>query len=209
MKLVVIGATGRVGRQVVEQALAMGHEVIAVVRRPEAMTVRHDRLDVVRGDVLDPASLEKPIAASDAVISVVGSPDRKTTLVYSSGVVNIARAMDASGVRRLVCLSSIRVEPPRDRLVSWLLNRFIVQKVLRNRLLDMERMELELRHSDLDWTVVRLPDLHDGPRTGRYRTAVNGRVRHARSLSRADVADYVLAHLGDESTFRAIVEVAG
>ena len=101
MKLVVFGSTGGIGSKVVEQALAAGHEVTAVARQPSAITIRHERLKVIAGDVLDERSVRGPIVGQDVVVSALGARDLKPTSIYSEGVANIMQAMQAAQVRRI------------------------------------------------------------------------------------------------------------
>jgi putative NADH-flavin reductase len=209
MRLVVFGATGGTGREVVVQALAAGHEVTAVARRPEAFDLQHERLRVARGDVLDAASAAAAIAGHDAVASAVGPRDRGPTRIYSEGAANLVRGMRAAGVRRAVLVSAIGIDPEVDLPFPLdLVMRFAVRPMLRESYADALRMEDELRGSDLDWTIVRAPLLTKGPHTGRYRTSVATHLRHAVRISRADLADYVLALVPDASTHRAWVELA-
>jgi NAD(P)-dependent dehydrogenase (short-subunit alcohol dehydrogenase family) len=84
MNLIVFGATGGTGRQVVAQALTAGHAVTAVARRPDALAIRHDRLAVLHGDVLEPATLAQPLAGQDAVVSALGVRSRAPTTVFST-----------------------------------------------------------------------------------------------------------------------------
>jgi putative NADH-flavin reductase len=210
MRLAVFGATGGTGRLLVAQALAAGHQVTAVARRPSAVGDRHGRLEVVRGDVLDPSTIERAVAGHDAVVSALGAADRAPTTVYSEGTGNVARAMRAAGVRRLACVSSggLETDHPHAPLPQRLVTKLLVQRLYKNVFADMARMEEELERSGLDWTVVRAPMLMDGPRTGRYRTAASGHLHRPGRISRADLADYVLAHLPDPGSYRAKVEIS-
>ena len=206
MKLVVFGATGGIGAQVIEQAVAAGHEVTAVARRPEAVTLRHEHLEVVRGDVLEPETLRGPIAGKDAVISAVGARDRGPTTVYSQGVANIVKAMQSAHVRRLFCISASGLEP--GPLWQRLIAKPILWTVLKESYSDLERMETLVKRSNVDWTIVRPPRLTDGPRTGKYQVALNTHLHNGMILSRADVADYILTPLGDIQSRCAVVELA-
>src|SRR5947209_4729636 len=104
--LLVIGATRHTGKHLVQQALAAGHTVTALARDPARLDVQHERLSVVRGDVLDPATLAPAMAGQDAVISSIGVTSRGPTTLYSDGMRHIIQAMHATGVKRLVAVSA-------------------------------------------------------------------------------------------------------
>jgi len=212
VKLTIFGSTGGTGRQLVTQALAAGHHVVAVARRPEAVTTTHERLRVVRGDALDPSSIEKAVTDADAVVSALGIGYRRTaTQVYSVGTMNVMAAMrkgNAAG-RRLLCVSTIGLVIPADGpVLQRLIFRQVLHRLLRKPYEDMSRMEHAVRRSGLDWTIVRAARLTNGPHTGRYRVAVNQGLPGSWSISRANLADYLLAHLGDRTSYQATVEVA-
>ncbi|MER7132406.1 NAD(P)-dependent oxidoreductase [Streptosporangium saharense] len=208
MKLIVFGATGGTGLQVVVRALDAGHDVTAVVRDP-AKLGGDTRLTVLRGDVLEPASWWRDVGGHDAVLSCLGSRDRgHPTTVYSRGTANIIGAMDGTGVRRLLCLSSAGLEIPRGTpLAQRLVTRFVIQRLYRYGYADMAVMERLVRASAVDWTIIRPPMLTDGPATGRRRAAIDGHLEGLRSVSRADLADYMLGHVGDRATWGRTVEV--
>lgn len=206
MNIIVFGSNGGIGRNVVEQALAAGHTVTAVARRPESVTLQHPQLVVRRGDVLDPASITPLFAGQEAVVSAVGAPARAATVVYSDGVGNILQAMPLAGVRRLMCISATGLEPghPVQRVIA----RTVLWTLLRSMYTDLACMEERVKSSPVDWTIIRPPRLTDGPRTGHYDTALNQHLPNAWSISRADLADYIVRHLDDRTTYRAWVEVA-
>src|SRR5581483_9535304 len=206
MRIVGFGATGGIGQQVVEQALNAGHEVTAVARRPAAVTIQHPCLEVVAGDVLQPATIGQAVAGKDAVLSSLGARDRGPTSVYSEGVTNIMRAMQAARVRRLICISASGLEP--GPLIQRLFARPLLWTFLKNMYTDLALMETLVKRSSLDWTIVRPPRLTDGPRTGRYQIATNRQLSRIWTISRADVADYMLAHLTDPSSYCGVVEIA-
>ncbi|MFI6522763.1 NAD(P)-dependent oxidoreductase [Spirillospora sp. NPDC050679] len=206
----VFGGTGGTGRQVVEQAVAAGHDVTVVARGPARVTTRGAA--TVPGDVLAPQSWRAALAGHDAVLSCLGSTDRgRPTTVYSEGTANILNAMRDGGVRRVLCLSSAGLEiAPGTRLGRRLVTRLVIQRLYRHGYADMARMERALAAvDDLDWTVVRPPMLTDGPLTGDYRVAENGHVAKARSVSRADLAHYLLACATGDAPRRAVVEISG
>jgi putative NADH-flavin reductase len=208
VRLTVFGATGRTGKLVVEQALAAGHEVTALARNPAAVPER-DRLTVQQGDVLDPAAVERAVAGNDAVVSALGVADRKPTTVFSEGVGNMLRAMKATGTTRIVALSADGVEEnPNVNLGQRLVTKLVVARIFRSRWEDMLRMERELAGSDADWTAIRAPGLKDGQRTGKYRISNGAPIKDSSRISRADLADYILAHLDDTAAYRQIVGVS-
>lgn len=210
MKLVVLGGTGRIGRQVVRRALARGHRVVAAARRPEAMAVEHENLTTAAADVLEADSLYGPLAGADAVIFVVGLPGRSSTIVRSVGIVTVAKVMEDSGVSRLVALSpSAAVISPRAPLARRLWLRYFVHKAYRNPFLDAERMEDELRYTRADWSVIRGSALRDGPPVSRYRVVPDGLVERERPVSIGDFADYVVLHTVDPTARRDVVTVTG
>lgn len=205
MKVTVFGATGGTGKEVVAQALAAGHEVTAVARNVDAVTPR-DGLTVLRGDVLDLASVEQAVAGSDAVVSVLGVADRRSpTKLYSEGVGNMLRAMKASGTKRIIALSADGVEPnPAVNIGQRLVIALVVARILKHLYGDMLEMERALADSDTDWTVVRPPRLSDKEHTGTYSVST-GEPGPSSGISRADLADYIVTRLADEESYQKLV----
>ncbi|WP_028548554.1 NAD(P)-dependent oxidoreductase [Paenibacillus sp. UNC451MF] len=209
MKILVFGATGGTGRQVVEQAIQLGHDVTVIARKPEAVDIRNERLEVVRGNVLDLSSFSQWIAGKDAVLSALGVNHRKPTTVYSEGAGNIIKAMQGAGVRRLISLSSSGLDiPPDTPLMQRLVIRLVIQQMYKYAYEDMTRMEEKVRKSGLDWTVIRPPRLTNGSKTGKYRTAFNKPLPKARGISRADLADYMIKSVTDSSSYQSVVEIS-
>lgn len=204
MKIVVFGSTGGTGAQVVEQALAAGHDVVAVARRPDALTTRHENLTVLQGDVLDPATLAGRLDGSEAVLSALGSHSgREPTTVYSQGMRNIRAAMGAAGVRRVVAISAVPVSAPSEKsFVDRYLAHPLLGLFFRGSYDDLRRMEADLQGAtDVDWTVLRPPRLVDGPPTGTYRIAAGQQIAGARDIRRADLAAAMLDVVDDRSFF--------
>ncbi len=206
MNIMVFGATGGTGRHVVEQALAAGHCVTAVARRPEAIETKHERLKVVQGDVLEVETVKRPVVGQEAVVSVLGVHHLNETNLYSQGVINIIAAMKATGVRRLLCLSANGLDPG-----PWWqqhLARPILWWAFKHSYSDLVKMEAAVTTSGLDWTILRPPRMTDGPRRGQYQSAINKHLTSGWQIARADVADYIVKHLDDAATYCALVEVA-
>ncbi len=211
MKLTVFGATGRIGEQVVRQALDAGHKVTAVVRDPARFDVRHPALEVATvAGLTDPEVLRPALEGSDAAISGVGPRGRKDGPVASSATRGILRAMEASGVRRFVAVSAVPVGPVPEG-ESFVNRRILlpfISAFARDVYADLAAMEDEIRRSTTQWTIVRPPKLNNKPLTGRYRTSVGGNVPRGYAISRADVAHAMLAALDDPATVRQAVGIA-
>jgi putative NADH-flavin reductase len=202
MKLLVFGATGGTGKEIVAQALERGHFVTAFARNPAAMTTNHENLKVVQGDVLDYPSVEAAMEGQNAVLSALGARSLGRTTLLSEGTQNIFRAMKRHGVRRFVCESSLGVGDSKGQL-GWFFDFVVLPLVLRNIYRDKEVQEQHIKESDLDWIIVRPAALTNGPRTGVYRTEFK---RTGGSfipkISRADVADFMLKQLADNTYLR-------
>ena len=202
MKIAIFGSTGGTGRELVKQALGQGHHVRAQARNPEKLEgLEHPELEVIRGDVLDPADVERAVAGQEAVLCAIGVGAERTTL-REDGTRNIVDAMKETGVSRLVCLSSLGVGDSRANL-PFFTKYVIVAIFLRHAFADHERQEAIVKKSSLDWTIVRPPHLKDGPRTGEYRHGFPPTDRNIQAkLSRADVADFMLKQLTGDTYIR-------
>jgi len=220
MKLTIFAATGGIGRQVLAQAIAAGHDVTAVVRNP---TKLNGEVHVVGADLStpDPAVLESAVRGADAVISALGAVSTSDLGVAWQGTRAIVRAMQATGVRRIVVVSAApistvpspgRPHPPRhdpgDGFFMRHLLSPLIKVVLRKHYADLARMEDVLRESGLDWTVIRPPRLTDAAATGAYRTAYGQNLRHGVVISRADVAQFMLCALARRETIRQAIGIA-
>jgi len=204
MRLLIIGATGGTGRLLVAQALERGHQVTALARKPASVRLQHERLRVVGGDVLDYASVERAVRGQDAVLSALGHkrwfyPNR----ILSDGTRNLLRAMEALGVRRFVCETSLGVGDSRGRMGLYY-TLFVIPFILPLYYWDKSRQERLIRASPLDWTIVRPGVLTNGPRRGRYRHGprVGSWIWTVR-ISRTDVADFMLNQLTDDTYLRS------
>jgi putative NADH-flavin reductase len=220
MKLTIFAATGGVGRELLEQAVAAGHDVTAVVRNPNKLT-REVRTVTADLATADPAVLESALAGSNAVLSGLGPHSNSDAGVASQGTRPIVEAMRATGVRRIVVVSAApvatvrspgRPNPPRRDPGDGFFMRYVgnqIAKTLFGKVYDdLALMEDVLRESGLDWTAVRPPKLTDKPLTGRYRTAFGQNVRGGWSASRADVAHFMLSALDRPETIRQVIGIA-
>ncbi|ADI06794.1 NmrA family protein [Streptomyces bingchenggensis BCW-1] len=210
MKLAIFGANGPTGRQATEQAIAEGHTVTAVTRRPESFPLSDPRLRVVGADVLDSGAVERTVAGQDAVISTLGVPyGRSPVTVYSGGMAHITRAMTEHGVRRLVCVSSTVLfetpAPGEGLFFRKVLEPFIVRFVGRTVYDDMRRMEEVVSESEHEWTVIRPAGLFDAHAVSDYRVSASR--LPGRFTSRADLGNALLRQAVDGHHVRAFIDV--
>jgi putative NADH-flavin reductase len=202
MRLLIFGSTGGTGRELIAQALEQGHEVTAFARDPARLGLTHLKLTIAQGDVLDYASVERAVRGQDAVVSALGTRKLGKTDLLSSGTGNIIRAMEAAGVRRFVCESSLGVGDSRGQLGA-LYTYFVIPLFLRNIYADKEVQERIIRESSLDWVIVRPAVLTNGPRTRIYKAGFNNADRSIEGkISRADVADFMLKQVKDDAYLR-------
>ncbi len=206
MNLSVFGATGGVGREVVTQALDAGHHVTAYVRNPVKLTATHPDLTVITGELTDRDAVQRAVHGADAVISALGpSLDRKATgMPLIDGTRTIVDAMRAEAVERYIGMATPSLRDPRDgssllgRLVPFM-GRTFLKRAYRE-LLDMSRIVTD---SELDWTIARFTRPTDGARTGTIRAGYLGRDKIRASITRADIATFLLDQTTDTRFHRA------
>ena len=209
-KLTIFGASGGTGRKLVEQALAAGQDVEAVVRDPGSLVVQHPRFSMAVADVLDPRAIEASVADADAVLSALGPRKGGSADITAAGVASILQAMKATGVRRIVAISAAPVEPvtAADPLLYRLIGRRLLWRFFGDTYRGLQTMERTLAESGADWTVVRPAQLTNGPLTGKRRLLLDHSRFGAARVSRADVADVMLQALDDPSTIGGFARVA-
>jgi putative NADH-flavin reductase len=209
--VLVLGASGPLGRQVVEQAIARGHAVTAFMRDPAGYEAPNG-VSVVQGDVLDAASLAQALPGQDAVVWAVGGPNTKEGRAAvpdtcERGTRHLIEAMKSAGVRRLVAVSVWGVGDSRDR-APLPIRLIVFDRVIRDEIEDKTRQEELLRASDLDWTIVRPPRLNDKPATGTFRQAEELKFKARSELSRSDLAAFMVEELGRGDYVRKSVEIS-
>ncbi|HEV2235736.1 MAG TPA: NAD(P)H-binding protein [Ktedonobacterales bacterium] len=221
MKLTIFGATGGIGRNLLDQALAAGHDVTAVVRRPESLGATRARL--VSADLLvaQPETLAAALTGADAVLSALGPRSTADANIASRGTRAILQAMRATGVRRIVAVSAGpvgtvpspgRPHPPKHDPGDGFVVRSVLTPILKAALskqyADLALMEDLLRDSGLDWTVIRPSQLINRSVTGVYRTASTRNIRRGLRIARADVADLMLRVITRPETIGYAMRIA-
>ena len=198
-KIALFGGSGRTGQHFLEQALAEGYDVRALVRDPKKISQQSDQLKLIVGDVLQPEGVDKTVQGSDIVVSLFGHVKGSPEWLQTNGTKNIISAMQKHGVERIISLSGGGLPFPEkdepkfaDRLIRGIM-KIAVPKVLKDAI---EHAKV-LRESDRKWVIVRAPRLTDGERVGEYREGWVG-VNASTKISRADLADFILKQVEDE-----------
>jgi len=207
MKMLVLGATGATGLQIVRLATERRHSVTAFVRSPERLLPFQDRIAIRQGDLLDPEQLSRVMKGHEAVLSAFGPRvpiSKEDTTLLQRFAVALTGAMQHAGVRRLAVESVAflfrnAIAPP-----AYFLGRLLFPEIVS----DSAAMEQAITESDLDWTIVRPPKLTDQPATGSYRVGVGHLPRFGFNISRADVADFLIKSVENPSAIHKIYGVS-
>jgi len=208
LRILVLGANGGIGRQVVELALKTGHHVTALLRNPANLPLTHTNLEVVKGDIMQPATFEGYLQNQQAVISAIGVKGTGPTTLYSEGNRNLLNAMKKAGIGRAFFISASAIEiSPVLPFYARFAAKYIVQRILRNMYADIRTMEKLVKESDTNWTIMRPPRLTNKPATGHYRFAINHFLKNSLSISRADVAHFMIHNINNEATRKATIEI--
>jgi len=203
MRLLILGATGGTGRELVRQATERGHQVTAFVRSPPKLGPFLDFVSVLRGDPRSVPDLRAALAGHDAVLSALGPPGPGPTTILRAAARSTVEAMQSEGPRRLIIVSAAVL------FELGILGSLLRWTLLKNVAEDSAEMERIVSGSGLNWTIARPPRLTNGPLTGRYRVE-NERLPDASalaSISRADVAQFLLSELEQNTHVHHIVGI--
>lgn len=203
MRITIFGATGETGRQLVEQALAAGYQVVAYVRNPSKLNTKHENLTIVQGELADQAIIERAVSAADAVISVLGPRGGSKGKPITRGMQNIIEAMKKQGVRRLIISSTLSAKDPNDLpdfKAKALVN--LVKLTMHAAYEEIVSVADTVRKSDLDWTIVRLTTLNNNPKSGKVRVGYLGKGEVGLRISRADLAEFMLKQVQNTKYLR-------
>lgn len=207
MKLVVLGATGGTGLEIVRQAITAGYAVTAFVRSPDRLQPFRNSIDIRQGDLLSKSELQEILAGQDAVLSAFGprvpvaKGDENLLQTFAAA---LTQAMLAAHVKRLVMESVAFLFKDALFPPAYLLGKLLFPAVVK----DAAAMEQIVQNSPLDWTLVRPPRLTDHPRSGNYRARQGHLPRFGLSISRADVADCFLKAVADRTTVKKVLGIS-
>ncbi len=222
MKLVILGATGGVGHHLVASATSRGDDVLIVARDttrlPDHWACRVAEIDLATAQ---PKSLQTAVAGADAVLSALGARGAADHGILAAAATQVLAAMQETGVRRYLGISAAPVSttpsparptPPRHDPGDDLLTRTVMMPIVKRLFApvyaDSALMEDAVRASGLDWTIVRPPRLTNKRGTGHYRTSIDQNVRRGRSISRPDLAQFMLDAISQPYTVGHTIGIA-
>lgn len=207
MKIIIIGASRGIGRQAVKAALEAGHTVTAFSRDPGVLDIKHSRLLLKPGNVLNAEGLEQAIAGHDAVICALGLPTLqaigpplvKRSYVLSTGTSNILAAMKTKGIKRLICVTAIGAGDSVGQCT--LMARLALRHGLKWLFSQKDQQEQLIRDSGLKWTIIRPTALTNGRARG---SLVGEDLRSGllTQVSRADVAEFMVKIISQSDSYR-------
>ncbi len=211
-KVLIIGASKGIGLETVKRALKAGYSVRAVSRSATAIRLRDPKLEKLDGDALSRDTVEHALVGVDAVIQTLGAPSAPPqifsgTRLFSAATRILVDAMEASPVRRLICVTGFGAGDSRG--YGGLLYNAGLCLFLGRVYADKDVQERIIRRSRLDWTIVRPTILTNGSLTGRYRVLVDRRDWTSGFISRADVADFLVTQIDDASLLRTTPTLTG
>jgi putative NADH-flavin reductase len=202
-KVIVFGATGTVGKHLVEQSLKEGHIVSAFCRNADSLRNTTDpNLTTIAGDVFKPKDVQDAMKGQDVVCITLGSGKDRNSVVRSQGTKNIIEAMKFNGVKRLICQTTLGTGDSKGNL-NFFWKNIMFGWFLKKIFLDHELQEEYVMNSGLDWTIVRPSAFTDGEKTSNYYHGFNATMTSLKlKISRADVADFILKQLQTDKYLR-------
>ena len=203
MKLLILGATGPTGHQLVSQALEAGHSVAALARDPRKVT---ESIEVIEGDATNASDIAGAVRGREAILSALGTSKSFKGGIMTRAMAVLLPAMQQTGVKRLILESAYGVAESFSDANA--IQRFFFRTVLRSIYADKAEADAMIQASPLEWTIVRPVRLTNGPRTGKYRVAERFEARGMPGVSRADVADFMIRELTERAWVRKAPVVA-
>ncbi len=211
MQVTVFGATGGIGRLVVQQLLDDGHQVTALVRTPAKLALTHSHLTAVTGQLSDRAAVEQTVSGADAVISALGPSLKRsaTGTPVTDGTRTIVQAMQAQKVARFIGLATPSLPDPQDK-PHWKHKVLPVMAGLMfpDALAELKGMTEAVTGSGLDYTIARITNPTDKPANGRVRSGFLGHDKVGSAMTRADIAAFLVSQLTDTRYRRAMPAIS-
>lgn len=208
MNVIVFGATGTVGRLAVARCLEAGHRVTAFARRPDRLDISHPDLTLHAGDAAEPGAVADALRGHQAVIVTIGAGAARGSTIRSRATLNVIRGMQAHGVRRLVCQTTLGARESRGNL-NFFWKQIMFGLLLRPVLEDHEWQERLVEASGLDWTIVRPSSFADGPATGDFREGFAPTERRLKlTIRRADIAAFLNRQVVDRTYLHRAVGIS-
>ena len=193
MKIAVFGASGKTGILIVYQALNLGHQVTAFARQQSKVPIQHKNIRVVQGDILDYDKVKMAVEGQEAVLCTLGVGKNRPNTILSDGTGNILRAMESTGVKRFICMSSAGI---LGNDAGFWFGKLIVPLFLNHVFTDKRRQTEIIKECNADWVILRPVMLTDAPKTNTYKINLGNPT--SKSIPRADVADFMLKLITDK-----------
>jgi len=207
MKLIIFGATGTIGQELVKQAIEKGCQVTAFVRNPEKMQhAGNTNLLLYKGDVLNAAEVENAIKDQDAVLCALG--DGRTGTIRAAGTKIIIEAMKKTGKKRLICQTTLGMGESYGNL-NFIWKHIMFGMLLKKAFRDHKLQEHYILNSNLDYCIVRPSAFTDGEITNQFKIGFDGNFKDLNlKISRADVANFMLEQVSTEKYLKKVVSIS-
>jgi putative NADH-flavin reductase len=190
-RMVIFGATGATGQELIKQSLQKNHSVTAFVRNPEKLNISDKNLKIVQGDILNYSNVLDAIGSKDVVLCALGASPNDKSKLRTKGTANIIKAMKEKGAKRLLCVSALGVGDSKS-ILPWYYTKLIIPLALKNVYKDHETQEVEIAKSSLGWTIIRPSVLTNDQQTGSYQHGFHTAGKLKMKISRADVAHFMI-----------------
>jgi len=193
-KILIFGATGGTGTELMKQSLQKGHQVSAFVRNPKKLHLSNSNIRIITGDVLNYQEVLQAIHGHSVVFSCLGAPPTDKSKLRTDGTANIIKAMEALQIKRFICQTSLGYGDSKE-VLPWHMKYLIVPFILKNAFMDHESQEALIQKSKTEWTIVRPGNMTNGKKTGEYKYGFLPTEKIKLKISRSDVADFMLRQM--------------
>lgn len=205
--IIIFGATGKTGKELVKQALEKEYIVTAFVRNSGKLNTQHKNLSIFEGDVLKTDKVKEAMINQNVVICSLGASGMDKSYLRTRGTKNIIEAMNELQKKRFICQSSLGFADTKEML-PWYMKYIIVPLFLKNAFKDHLTQEKEIEKSNLDWTIIRPANLTNGERTGNYKIGFSTDEKVKLKISRADVAEFMISQVSDNRFIQKKIELS-